>query len=254
MNEAALVWLFGSGDPLREMIGGMQLGWCIMRSRISFRRGFRCAFPSGDSLTLTSQLCCAVCACLGSRARQAAMAVAIAPDSSPCNALSDHILQGPLRPVTRSHGLARGRHRSDAHSSFFFPATLPQSRRDITSMIDGWQTMIVPWPGLYPIVIIQKEEAAKVRGAGAGRVPKAIGKADLKSHSLGLHARPIMQIMCSGARCGTAAQFGRLKHRRCSRERENNVQWMCSVMQPPLKEGASTDRLEASEQPPWPAH
>jgi hypothetical protein len=101
MNEAALVWLFGSGDPLRERIGGIQLGWCIMRSRISFRKGFRCAFPSGDSLTLTCQVCCAVCACLGSRARQAAMAGAIAPDSSLCNALSDHVLQGPLRPVTR---------------------------------------------------------------------------------------------------------------------------------------------------------
>jgi hypothetical protein len=62
MNEAALVCLFGSGDPLRERIGGIQLGWCIMRSRISFRRGFQCAFSSGDSLTLTCQVCCAVCA------------------------------------------------------------------------------------------------------------------------------------------------------------------------------------------------
>jgi hypothetical protein len=101
VKEAALVSLFDSGIPLREGIGGIQLGWCIMRSRISFKTGFRCAFPSGDSRTLTCQVCCAVCACLGSRARQAAMGGAIAPDSSPCHVLSDCVLQGPLRPVTR---------------------------------------------------------------------------------------------------------------------------------------------------------
>jgi hypothetical protein len=104
VNKAALVSLFDSGDPLRKRIGGIQQGWCIMRSRnsrISFWRGFQCAFPSGDFLTLTCQVCCAVCACLGSRARQAAMAGAIAPDLSPYNALSECVFLGPLRPVTR---------------------------------------------------------------------------------------------------------------------------------------------------------
>jgi hypothetical protein len=53
-----------------------------------------------------------VCACLGSRARQAAMAGAIAPDSSSCNALSDRVLQGPLRPVPRPQsGSGRPRER-----------------------------------------------------------------------------------------------------------------------------------------------
>jgi hypothetical protein len=38
---------------------------------------------------------------LDSRARQAATAGAIAPDSSPCDALLNSVLQGPLRPVNR---------------------------------------------------------------------------------------------------------------------------------------------------------
>jgi hypothetical protein len=42
-----------------------------MRSRISFRRGFRCAFPSGDFLTRTCQVCCAVCAEQGRQQWQA---------------------------------------------------------------------------------------------------------------------------------------------------------------------------------------
>jgi hypothetical protein len=54
------------------------------------------------------------------------MAGAIAPDSSPCDALSNNVLQGPLRPVNRPQSRS-GRHREK-------PPSL--RRRSLESLVD----------------------------------------------------------------------------------------------------------------------
>jgi hypothetical protein len=54
------------------------------------------------SLTQTCLLCCAVDDCQVSRAGQAAMAGAIAPESSPCNPLTDECPPGSAAPSQTS--------------------------------------------------------------------------------------------------------------------------------------------------------
>jgi hypothetical protein len=77
--------------------------------------------------TTVSDVLCYVCMRLGRQARQAAMASAIAPVSSPCGAPSDFGSSEVrcAQSYVRSSGrrvLARGRHCSDAHSSVLFLA------------------------------------------------------------------------------------------------------------------------------------
>jgi hypothetical protein len=125
VKKAALVSLFG--DSLRERIGGIQLGWCIMRSRMSLRRGFRCVFPSGDSLTLTCQVCCVVCVCARvwaaerGRQRWQAQSHLTRARAMPFRTVSSRVRCAQSRVHSAGRGgLARGRHRSDAHSSVLF--------------------------------------------------------------------------------------------------------------------------------------
>jgi hypothetical protein len=101
--------------------------------------------------TVSAVLCCV--RMTGQRqARQAAMASAIAPVSSPCGAPSDFVLRGPLRPVIRPQfGSAHPRERPPLlRRSFkrfvFFGLKCINIRNDIDAYITTVMCK-VRWPG-----------------------------------------------------------------------------------------------------------